>query len=177
MLIFLLTPYNNYEDIHKLSNVLQNYMNNMKSNSNIIPVLPKYRVYSKILNFLKHVHCHDDSTNLSKQVLDQQIINDWPGFSKSAIQICEELNICGLLDSTVSKNEFKNRIRKACDEANQKEIYQQIQTYKKMSALRDEIRKGNSYFFTETLQNVRTLFRLRADLYESKMNFKNKYKH
>ena len=67
------------------------------------------------------------------------------------IQICEELNICGLLDSHISKNEFKNRIRKACDEANQKEIYQQIQTYKKMTALRDEIRKGNSYFFTETL--------------------------
>ena len=45
-----------------------------------------------------------------------------------------------------------------------------------MSALRDEISKGNSYFFCETLQNVRILFRYRVELYESKMNFKNKYK-
>ena len=43
-----------------------------------------------------------------------------------------------------------------------------------MSAIRDEVKKGNSYFFKETLENVRTLFGFRVDLYESKMNFKNK---
>ena len=43
-----------------------------------------------------------------------------------------------------------------------------------MSALRDEITKGNDYFFKENLTNVRILFRFRVDLYESKMNFKNK---
>ena len=43
-----------------------------------------------------------------------------------------------------------------------------------MSAIRDEVKKGNSYFFKETLENVGTLFRFRVDLYESKMNFKNK---
>ena len=50
----------------------------------------------------------------------------------------------------------------------------QISTYKKMSAIRDEVKKGNSYFFKEALKNVRTHFRFRVDLYESKMNFKNK---
>ena len=46
-----------------------------------------------------------------------------------------------------------------------------------MAAIRDEIKKGNTYFFTQTLQYMRTLFRFRSDLYESKMNFKNKYRH
>ena len=46
-----------------------------------------------------------------------------------------------------------------------------------MSAIKDEIQKGNSYFFSESLQNVRTLFRFRVDLFESKMNFKNKVEY
>ena len=45
-----------------------------------------------------------------------------------------------------------------------------------MTALRDEIQKGNKYFFHETLSNVRTLFRFRVDLFDCKMNYKNKYK-
>ena len=44
-----------------------------------------------------------------------------------------------------------------------------------MSALRDENNKGNGYFYTETLQNARVLFRFRVDLIEAKMNFKQKY--
>ena len=47
---------------------------------------------------------------------------------------------------------------------------------KKMSALKDEISKGNTYFFKETIQNARTLFRFRVELFEAKENFKNKYK-
>ena len=43
-----------------------------------------------------------------------------------------------------------------------------------MSALKDEVRKGNSYIFDETLKNARMLFRFRVELYESKLNFKNK---
>ena len=45
-----------------------------------------------------------------------------------------------------------------------------------MSAIRDEIKKGNSYFFAESLTNVRTLFKFRADLFEAKLNFKNKHR-
>ena len=57
------------------------------------------------------------------------------------------------------------------------DLRNQISTYKKMGAIRDEIVKGNDYFFSETLSNVRTLFRFRVDLIEAKLNFKQKYKH
>ena len=45
-----------------------------------------------------------------------------------------------------------------------------------MAALRDEIVKGNQYFYSETLENVKQLFRFKVELTESKMNFKQKYK-
>ena len=46
-----------------------------------------------------------------------------------------------------------------------------------MLALRDEVKKGNSYFFSESLKNARTIFRFRVELYESKLNFKNKQEY
>ena len=47
----------------------------------------------------------------------------------------------------------------------------------KMTAIRDEVTKGNNYMFKETLQKVRTLCRFRADLFEAKSNYKNKFKN
>ena len=64
-------------------------------------------------------------------------------------------------------------MKKACQEKNEQSIFSQIQNYK-MSALRDEIVKGNGYFYNENLKNARILFRYRVELYEVKMNFKNK---
>ena len=57
------------------------------------------------------------------------------------------------------------------------ELRQQISAYKKMSALREETTKGNSYFYSQTLQNARILFRFRVDMYESKQNFKHKQEY
>ena len=117
----------------------------------------------------------DSDTNLSKQVLSEQLRHDWIGQSKVAIGLCDDLKIHGLFDSEVSKAQFKARVKRACQQRNDEELSNQIQSYKKMSALRNEIVKGNSCFFTETLENVRILFRYRVELYEAKMNYKNKY--
>ena len=43
-----------------------------------------------------------------------------------------------------------------------------------MSAIQDEVKKGNDYFFRDSLDSVRTLFRFRVDLFPAKLNFKNK---
>ena len=136
--------------------------------------LMKYRVYSRVLNFVKHIHCHNEETNLSKQILSEQILKEWPGLAQQAKSICEELEISGLFDPMVNKKQFKLIVKKVCKQRNDDELKAQIYTYKKMSALKDEVRKGNEYFFNETLKNARTIFRFRVGLFESKMNFKNK---
>ena len=134
----------------------------------------KYRVYSKIINFIKHVHCQSNETSLAKQVMNEQLLNKWPGTTEQASRICEDLNISGLFNENISKKQFKVIAKKACNMKNEEDLKTQIKSYKKMSAMRDEVQKGNAYFFRETLQNVRTIFRFRAELYESKLNFKNK---
>ena len=140
-------------------------------------LLMKYRVYSRILNFMKHIYMQDIENNLSKQILNEQLSNNWPGQSQVAIKLCEQLGIYGLFDTEISKAQFKAIVKKACQDRNEEELNNLISTYKKMAALRDEVQKGNSYFFTESLQNARTIFRFRVELFEAKLNFRNKQEY
>ena len=133
----------------------------------------KYRVYMRLLNFLKHVHSHADS-NLSRLVLEEQLLNDWPGLSQVGKKVVAELGISGLFESQVSKRTFKREVKDACQRNNEESLQNDLKSYKKMQALRDEVVKGNKYFFEESLNKVRILFRFRVDLFEAKLNFKNK---
>ena len=101
-------------------------------------------------------------------------MKNWPGIAQKAIKICEELNIQGIFDEHINKKQFKIIVRRACKKHNDDDLKAQISSYKKMSALKDEVQKGNSYFFNQTLQSARMLFRFRVELFESKLNFKNK---
>ena len=79
----------------------------------------KYRVYSKILNLVKHIHSQDEKSNLSKQVMTQQIQNAWPGLCQLAQKICDELNISELFDTQISKKQFKIIVKKVCQQDNE----------------------------------------------------------
>ena len=127
----------------------------------------KYHLFARFLNFLKHIHCQD-KTVLAKQVLEEQLEHSWPGPSLIAEKVMAELNISGVFDGEVEKKEFKRRISKACEEKNDETLIESISSYKKMGALRNEVKKGNEYFFRESLTNVRTLFRFKNDLFEAK---------
>ena len=67
----------------------------------------KYRLYAKVLNFTKHILCQDEVTSLAKQVLNEQIAQEWPGLASDAALICEELKLTGLIDPMVTKKQFK----------------------------------------------------------------------
>ena len=125
------------------------------------------------MNFVKHVHLQDVDC-LSKQICTEQINNKWPGLASDAEQIAELLNVDGLFDEGISRNYFKTIVKKACVEASDNKLREDIQKFKKLSCLRDEVKKGNQYFFNETLQNARTLFRFRSEMFEAKINFTNK---
>ena len=134
----------------------------------------KVRVFSRILNFVKHITCQDEVSNLSKQILNEQLANKWDGLTKDAQLICDEINLSGLFNTDIGKIQFKSLVKKACRTYNDKDLKHQIAQYKKMSALRDEESKGNGYFFNQTLYNARTIFRFRTELFEAKLNFKQK---
>ena len=56
----------------------------------------KYRLYKRVLNFTKHIFCQDEQTSLAKQVMTQQLSQDWPGQCEQAQLISDELELQGL---------------------------------------------------------------------------------
>ena len=106
--------------------------------------------------------------------MSEQLSNNWPGLTEQAQLISNHLNLSDLFDENVNKKQFKCLVKKACKLGNDEDLKRQISNYKKMTALRDEVKKGNQYFYSETLNNARTIFRFRMELFEAKMNFKNK---
>ena len=141
----------------------------MLSQANLLPM--KYHIFGRFLNFMKYVF-NQDPDNLAKEVLTEQLENGWDGPSKDAITIQEMLGITGVFDPEVSKDQYKKTVKEACIKSNDEDLKIRISEYKKMGAFRDEIEKGNKYFFSESLENVRTLFKFRVDLFPAKRNFK-----
>ena len=105
--------------------------------------------------------------------MDEQIVKDWPGLCKYADKVMDELEIDGAFSTEINKKQFKKLVKEACKKKNHESLKSSISEYKKMKALRDEVVKGNGYFYTESLKNVRTLFRFRTDMFQAKENFKN----
>ena len=136
----------------------------------------KYRVFSRVLGLMKHIHSQDGS-GLAKQVLEEQLEKEWPGAAKVAVEIMQHLQVEGVFDPEVTKCKFKSIVKSACLTKNNESLAEDMKGYKKMKALRDEVVKGNKYFFKESLKNVRTLFRFRTELFEAKENFKNKLEY
>ena len=60
---------------------------------------------------------------------------------------------------------------------NEKNIWEEIQKYMKMSIMRSEESKKNEYIKTENISNAYTLFKHRSDMYDSKLNFKGNQKY
>ena len=97
------------------------------------------------------------------------MLNTWPGLSAGAEKIAEELK-----NKNVSKTLFKKTVKRLCSTESERRLKLDIQGYKKLGTLRDEVVKGNQYMFKETLQNSRSIYRLRVDMFEAKKNYKNK---
>lgn len=121
-------------------------------------LLLKYTVYRRIVNFIKHVHSQDMSTNISNQIFSEQLSNNLLRNFKISTKICGELRVYGIFDQNMSKKQLKILVREACQKANDAEIYTQTLSYEKMAAVKDKISKGNSYFFIDKSTNVKTLF-------------------
>ena len=100
--------------------------------------------------------------------------NRWPGLVTQSEDIASEVKVEGLFDEGIQKLSFKRKVKEACTAANKIAIEHELSKYKKCSAMRNECMKGNSYFSNESIQNSRAIFRFRAELFEAKLNFKNK---
>ena len=75
----------------------------------------------------------------------------------------------------ISKQQFKNQVKKALAEECQKELKEQTLISKKLKdgPMRDELFEKRKYFDELSLSNARHNFKFRSQMFEAKFNYKH----
>ena len=135
--------------------------------------LMKYRIIERKLNFLHHLfNLSPDS--LANQVLHIQITNETPGLVQECNTVIKNLGLPNLFDNNFSAKQWKSIVKRAVNEANDKEIKTKLSSQSKFqhSVMISENFGMKPYLKNLNLQDVRIKFRFRTKMLKFvKMNF------
>ena len=141
-------------------------------------MLMKTRISKNILNFMKHIVSLPESA-LAKQVFQEQLENNWPGLVDEAKEAAKLLQVSfnDVLNEDISKDSFKRMVKKKAKIYNASALKEQMSSYKKLNQIINENPEEVKYFMTEPVFSARQIFRHKCEMFEAKMNFKQKYKN
>ena len=133
----------------------------------------KYRVWQYKLLLLSRIK-KQSMTTLSRQILEQQQSNAWPGLSMEVRDICSELGIPNLNNHDIPVS----HIKKAITEHHDRNMIEEITKSKKMMKHKnDDFSQVQQYMLGKSVDNCRMAFRIRCEMVNDiKGNFKDKYK-
>ena len=133
----------------------------------------KYRVWQSKLLLLKRIK-RQSQTTLSRQILEEQQANKWPGLSAEVSNICSELGIPDLNNHDAPASHIKQAILHHHD----KHMIEEIEKSKKMMKHKNEnFSEVQKYMQGKSMDNCRMAFRIRCELVNDiKGNFKDKFR-
>ena len=133
----------------------------------------KHRIWLEKTMLLKRIK-GQKTDSLSKQILEEQKSNKWPGLSQEVTNICEEINIPDINDCEISAREIKQ----AVFDHHYAEIKSKISSSKKMMSHKDEnFKEVQDYMRGKSVENIRVAFRIRCEMVqEIRGNYKDKYR-
>ena len=133
----------------------------------------KYRVWQYKLLLIKRIKGLSLNT-LSRQILEEQQANQWPGLSAEVRTICSELGIPDLNSHDMPSS----HIKKAILEHHDRNMLEEIAKSKKMMKHKSEdFSQVQEYMHGKVLSNCRMAFRIRCEMVNDiKGNFKSKFK-
>ena len=95
----------------------------------------KFRIMMKKLLFLHHLKLLDENT-LAKQVLQIQDNLNLPGLVTECKEYFLKYRLPNILKIEMSKNEWKKKVKAVIKSENEKELLNQMSTYKKLKKFR-----------------------------------------
>jgi hypothetical protein len=133
----------------------------------------KYRIWlSKLL--LHRRIAHQDLSTLSRKIMEQQKMNNWPGLAMEIKEICKQLTIPDLNENTLTAGQIKTAVY---DHHDRKLVEDVGKCKKMMEHKNDNFSKVQDYMTGKSVDSCRLAFRIRCELVkEIKGNFKDKYR-
>ena len=91
------------------------------------------------LNLAFHINGMDNST-LAKQVMVEQIKNEWPGLSKEVREFTESMDLPDILvedtDIDINKKKWKKMVKAATKKKNTDDLKEKIKEYSKLEKIK-----------------------------------------
>ena len=143
-------------------------------------LLPVNKIIEEKVLLLRHVANLHNSTLAAQVLATQQRLELGDTLWSEGITHLRELDISIGDLTTLSKMQFKSKLKKAIEDKNKRELLHQIKSYKKIDywKLRDEPFELKKYFYDLTLQDARIKFSLDTNMHRGiKANFSSEPKN
>ena len=123
---------------------------------------------------------HLDEESLAKDMLEEQVANNWPGLASEVSDLCKSMNLEDPRTTEKGRKAFNNLVKEGCkwkDEARMKEEMQTMKE-KKMKTMINQNLELKEYVKKGTLYSARKTWEVRCHMLDVAANYPgaNKYK-
>ena len=127
----------------------------------------------KVSLVTKIIHCtSDQEEHYARDILKEQLTNSWDGITKEVKQICEKVGLPDACTQFVPMEEIK----KAMLISNAKDIKEQMIGLTKMEdIMKEDLRYGQDYIMSLSLEDARLEFRWRTGMLDNRANMGRRY--
>ena len=130
----------------------------------------KQRLWMEKVKFVQRLKRMENS--LAKEVYEEQRNNDWPGLAKEVTEICREVGI----EDVNEKEEPREKVEEGIFYHHYREMKKDMESKEKCSEIRHEdFREVQSYMKENSIEKSRTMFSLRAKMYNCRANMHGSY--
>ena len=134
------------------------------------------RVAVEKIMLIHHIR-HLDESSLAKKIYTEQKANNWPGLSKEAESLCEELKIESVNETLLSKNDYRKLVMKACKERDEEVLRADSQNKSKCDKILEDKYGMKEYFKDKNIHQARQLFRTRTKMQPFAGNYSSSQKY
>ena len=95
------------------------------------------RIIERKLNFILHLQNLDENA-LAKEVYNEQLKHEWPGLTKEAKYLCQEMNLPDITKERhvkMKRKKLKSEIKEAVEKKNERDLRKNIERYAKIEDL------------------------------------------
>ena len=133
----------------------------------------KFRIMIRKLTFTNSIMLQDDKS-LAKQVLIEQMEKGWPGLANEVTQLWKDRGVSNILTENLPKMKWKKIVKKKVKEMCEKEMKNIMKDKTKVKKMAEESFEVKDYIKSKSVEDARTLFRVRSGMTDIKMIYLNK---
>ena len=136
----------------------------------------KSRIEREKVMLVYHIS-HLEEHDLAKEMLEEQVSNNWPGLAREVSDICESLRIENPRMTEKGRQEYKKIVKEATRWADEANMKREMEKLKKMEKMSKENLGMKEYVKTGTLYSARQTWRVRSSMVDLGGNFPNQAKY